>query len=258
MYNITMKNKTKKFLDKLYEVEDFLLGANACICCGKECDSDNDYRLCSRCLKEIPFTQDKFCLRCGEILTGNYDFCYRCKDCEYDFDYARSVMAYTDKTSPIIMRFKYNGRKNYAKPLAYLLKDYFAKSDLIADALTFVPMPVKREKERGYNQGKELCIKFSELTGVPMIDCLIRIKENVKQADLNAKQRAENIKGSFAVIDKTLVKNKEFLIIDDVMTTGATASECAKTLIKAGAKNVQVLTIAKTPSVEVGNMFDKN
>ena len=83
-----------------------------------------------------------------------------------------------------------------------------------------------------------------------------RTKDNVKQATLNAKERSENIKGSFKVIDKNKVKDRELLIIDDVMTTGSTANECAKVLMKAGARNVQVLTLAKTVAGGIDMLID--
>lgn len=238
-------SKLKVSFDKM---ENFLFGSHSCICCKHECDQDNELRLCSKCLENIPFTKDNYCLRCGEIINGNYDYCINCKNHEYEFDRARSVFAYTPYTSPMIMRFKYNGYKSYAPYLAKLLVNYYSTSDLIVDVVTFVPMPVKREKARGYNQAKELCREFSLLSGLPVIDCLVRIKDNFKQSTLNAKERAENIKGSFACINKQLVKNKDILIIDDVLTTGATANECAKVLNRAGARSVSVLSLAKTPS----------
>ncbi len=248
-YNAGMAEGTSKFIKALNVVENFLFEPHSCICCNHECDTDNPYRLCSKCLNEIPFTKDRFCLRCGEILEGDYDYCITCKNREYEFDYARSVFAYTEFTSPMILRFKYNGYKTYAPYLAKLLADFYSKSDLVANAVTFVPMPASRKKARGYNQSRELCQEFSLLTGIPMIDVLVRIKDNTKQSTLNAKQRAENIQGSFATISKGQIKHKDILIIDDVLTTGATANECAKVLNKAGANSVCVLSLAKTPSL---------
>lgn len=248
-----MKETTKENLQKL---EMFLFGSRACICCGKECDGENDYRLCNNCYKNIPFIKDRYCLRCGEIIKGDYDFCLKCKDDVYDFDYSRSVFVYTDLTAPIIMNFKYNGMKSHAIPLAKLLVDYYSTSDLIADSVTYVPMPKKRQKERGYNQSYELAKEFCKLSGLEFIDALERTKEDIRQASLNAKERRENLKGSFKIIDKKLVKGKEILLIDDVSTTGATANECAKILNKAGAKNVQVLTLAKTSVSGIDRLID--
>ncbi|MBR2908872.1 MAG: ComF family protein [Clostridia bacterium] len=248
-----MKETTK---EKIRKVEEFLFGSRACICCGKECDGDNEYKLCKDCMDVIPFTKDNYCLRCGEIIKGDYDYCIKCKDRDFEFDYARSVFAYTELTAPIIFRFKYNGLRSYVYPLTKLLRDYFSTSDLIADSVVFVPMPEKRQKERGYNQSFELAKEFCKLTGLELLEVLERTKDNVKQATLNAKERSENIKGSFKVIDKNKVKDRELLIIDDVMTTGSTANECAKVLMKAGARNVQVLTLAKTVAGGIDMLID--
>ena len=232
---------------------------HACIICTRECDLDNGYRICSRCIDKIPFSKGNYCLKCGEVIKGEYDYCLNCKNVEYNFDYARSVFAYNDLTAPMIMRFKYNGYKSYAPHLGLLLKDFYSTSDLVADTVTYVPMPKAREKERGYNQAFELCKEFSLLTEMPMIDALIRVKEvAIKQATLSGKERRENIKGSFKITDKKLVKDKEILLIDDVFTTGATVSECAKVLMNAGAKNVQVLTLAKTVSGDSSRVLIEN
>ena len=247
VYNIIMNKKLEKFNKKLETIERFLLGAHSCLCCRKECDGDNDYRLCKDCMESIPFTKSNYCLRCGEIIKGDYDYCVKCKDRVYEFDYSRSVFAYNDLTAPIIMNFKYNGCKSHAIYLARLLKDFYIKSDLVADVVTYVPMPKNREKERGYNQSYELAKEFSLLTEMKLIHSLVRVKENVKQATLNAQERSENIKGSFSVLDAKNVKDKDILIIDDVMTTGATANECAKVLYKAGADKVYSLCLSRAP-----------
>lgn len=253
LYNIFM-SKIHEIKNKFSKISDFLFPNHSCICCRKENDSDSPYRICSRCFDKIPFTKDKFCLKCGEIINGDYDFCITCKNKTYNFDYARSVMAYNKTTAPIIMKFKYNGLKSFGLPLAHLLKDFYESSDLIANTVTFVPMPEEREKERGYNQSKVLCEHFSFLTNIPMIDSLYRTRSLPKQSTLNSDDRAKNIKGSFKAINKHEIRGKEILLIDDVMTTGATASECAKVLLSAGAKNVQVLTLCKTPALEVLKM----
>ena len=238
--------KMRKFGEVINKIEDLLFEPHACICCRRECDSDSSYRLCSRCQKVFPFINGKYCLKCGEPIADDYDFCYNCQDSDFVFDRSRSVFAYDDMTRPIIMRFKYNGLKTYAKPLGKMLADYFGSSDLIADVATFVPMPEKRKKKRGYNQAEVLCDEFCKLTGMPMVDALKRVKDIPRQSTLSGKERIENIKGNFAAADNSLVKDKSVLVIDDVVTTGATVNECAKALLKAGAREVMVLSLAKT------------
>ena len=117
----------------------------------------------------------------------------------------------------------------------------------MADVVTYVPMPKTREKERGYNQAKELAGEFCKLSKLPMLDLLTRKDDVVKQSTLSAKERKENIKDSFSAINKARIKGKDILIIDDVSTTGSTTSECANVLKKAKARSVCVLTVCKTP-----------
>jgi len=241
-----MDKKINKIKEKLIRTERFLFKTHNCVCCGRECDLENKYRICSHCLETLDFTGEHFCLTCGDKIDNNYDYCLKCKNDLYNFDKARNIFIYNDLIKTAIMNFKYNGKPEYAEPLGNLLKDYYADSDIIADVVTYVPMPKDREKKRGYNQAKELAKQFSYLTEMPIEDLLERVESVEKQSVLTAKERRENIKGTISAINKHKIKNKDILIIDDVLTTGATASECAKILKQNGAKSVSVLTLAKT------------
>lgn len=234
--------------EKLENLELFLFDPHVCICCNHECDLDNNYRICSKCRDKLNFIGEYYCLKCGDKISSGYDFCINCKNQALDFDYARAVLCYDEISAPMILRFKYNGQKLFRVPLAHLLFDYYKDSDIVADVITYVPMPPSREKERGFNQAKELAIEFSNLTLKPLLDLLERKEDSkIKQSTLNAQERRENIQGSFVAINKEMIKNKDILLIDDVSTTGATASECAKVLKKNKARSVCVLTVCKTP-----------
>jgi len=232
--------------ENLVMAEDFFFNPHCCICCGGECDLDNEYRLCSQCVNRLDFINDNFCLKCGEKIGSGYDYCLTCKEKSFDFDYARAVVCYNDCSAPMILKFKYNGQAWYKTPLSHFLFDYYKDSDIIADCVTYVPMPENREKERGYNQSRLLAEEFSKLSNLPLLDLLTRKEETIKQATLSAEERRKNIIGSFLLIDKQLIKGRDILLIDDVSTTGATANECAKILKKGKARSVIVLTIAKT------------
>lgn len=245
-----MRSKKETMLKILNSVEDFLFKPHSCLFCGCECD-DDEYRICFRCEKELDYIGEKYCLKCGTKIDGDYDFCIECKSTPHNFKFARSVLIYNEKSSPAILRFKYGGRKTFALPLAKLLVKRFLETEILADVVTFVPMPKEREKQRGYNQSRELCQEFSNLTQIPMIESLERIKLVERQATLGKQDRKKNLEGSFGAVNKSNFKGKEILLIDDVVTTGATADECAKTLLNAGAKNVFVLSIAKTPNFKI-------
>lgn len=243
-----MSNIKDKIVKGINYLEDFLFNPHSCMFCGCECD-DDELRICFRCKEDLDFIKDRFCLKCGTLLLGDYDFCIECKNESHEFEMARSVLLYNQKSAPAILKFKYGGRKAYAIPLAKLLAKRYAESDILADIVTFVPMPEDRKKQRGYNQSEELCKEFSLLTGIKMVETLKRIKNTERQATLGKEERRKNLQGSFGAVAKKCFKDKDVLIIDDVVTTGATADECAKTLLKAGARSVSVLSVAKTPAL---------
>lgn len=232
--------------NKLGKTEDFLFPAHSCLCCGSECDTFDGYRICSRCAPNLHKIGNNFCQKCGTFIKGNFSLCLHCKDIERHFNKARSIYIYDDNFAPIILKTKFGKAKTPAIALGKMLADYFKTSDVIGEVVTFVPMPVSRQKERGYNQAEEICKEFSRLTEIPMIDALEKQETMFKQAKLNFDERQQNIIDTFSIKDKSLVKGKHVLLIDDVITTGATTSECAKVLYKAGAKNVDVLSVAHT------------
>ena len=114
------------------------------------------------------------------------------------------------------------------------------------DIVLPVPLHPKRLKERGFNQSGLLAKEFSRMQGLPVsFDLLIRKNWTEPQTRLNRKERLENVKGAFSLCDASAVRGRRVLLIDDVFTTGTTLSECAKTLKKAGASEVHVLTVTR-------------
>ncbi len=231
---------------KLNSVEDFLFPAHSCLCCGSECDTFDGYRICSRCAPKLRKIDHNFCQKCGTLIKGDYALCLHCMDIERHFNKARSIYVYDENFAPIILKMKFGKAKSPSIAIGKMLADYFAESDLLGEVVTFVPMPTSRQKDRGYNQAEEICKQFSLLTEIPMVDTLNKQETAYKQAKLGYDERQQNIINTFSIKDKSLVKNKCVLLIDDVITTGATVSECAKVLLKAGAKQVDVLSVAHT------------
>jgi len=117
----------------------------------------------------------------------------------------------------------------------------FADCDLVIP----VPLHRARHRERGFNQSDVLAEGISEATSVPLARGALRRKRNTRdQTYLNALQRAENVKGAFAVEEPDRIDGKKVILVDDVMTTGATLNECARTLCAAGALDVFAATLA--------------
>ena len=169
-----------------------------------------------------------------------------CKAARPEFDLARSALVYEGEAMRLVLRLK-RGEKFLSETLAQILLPML-EDFADADALTFVPMTEKAEKERGYNQSKLLAERLAEASGLELLSSVRKLHETPPQKSLNLKQRRENLKSCFKIEDKKSFRDKKVVLIDDVLTTGATASELARRMKKAGAVRVYVLTVASVPN----------
>ena len=140
-----------------------------------------------------------------------------------------------------INQFKFYGLNRLSRPLGMLLIHLDIPR---ADGIVPVPLSIKRLRERGFNQSLLIARVVSKMTGIPLfMDTLVKKKDTLPQIGLSAKERLLNLKNAFTVEEN--IRDRRLLLIDDVMTTGATVRECSKQLIKAGAKEVIVLILAR-------------
>ena len=209
-----------------------------CNSCGIETFDGN---LCPECLKNTTFNDKATCPVCGRKVVRS-EICIECKAKPPLFDYAVSALIYEGTAVKLIHKFK-NGD-------AYL-KDYFA--DLIVSKMTdfpqidyiaFVPMTKKAELKRGYNQSRLLAESISQRIDVPVCDVIEKVKDTLGQKALSGADRAKNLEGSFKAKQKNALLDKNVLLVDDILTTGATADAISMALFKAGAKRVYLATIA--------------
>ena len=148
---------------------------------------------------------------------------------------------YEGALSEAINQLKFHGIKRLSKPLGSLLLSCELP---LTDGIIPVPLTTRGLRERGFNQSLLISRVISGKTEIPLfMDILMKKKETPPQIGLTAKQRLVNLKNAFEV--KGDVKDLRLLLVDDVMTTGATVTECSKALLKAGAKDVTVLTLAR-------------
>lgn len=157
-----------------------------------------------------------------------------------------SPFSYKDKIKSAICDYKFRGKLDYcnifSQEMANLVQKYFKNIDII----TSVPLHKSRQKERGFNQSANLAQKIGETIKIKYLDLLIKTKNNKIQHNLSKKDRIENVKNAYDIMDKNLIKNKNILLCDDIITTGNTLKECAKILLENGAKNVYCATIASS------------
>lgn len=218
----------------------------SCVCCGNEI-FDKVNGICESCDKTLPYITGRICLHCGEPLISDGDYCKKCKGKKFIYDRAITVFEFNGSARNLVLGLKYNNQKYLAKSLGKFLEDMYVKSKLFADLIIPVPLCEKRLKARKYNQAELIANELANNINIEIrTDILFRVKETPTQTKLNFSERQQNLKDAFKVKNRRLIKNKTIFLIDDVLTTGATVTECAKTLKNAGAKCVYVLAVCHT------------
>lgn len=202
--------------------------------------------LCGSCNDELPRLTSA-CARCAEPLSGELAaeaLCGQCLVTPPAFERCLSLFRYQPPTDYLIQALKFHGRLELALLLGNLMAEWLSQvTETKPDCLVPVPLHAHRLRERGFNQATEIAKQVARRLGCSLdIHCCERIKTTAPQSDLSKKDRAKNMKGAFKV-HKAL--SGHIVILDDVMTTGSTAHELAKTLLKAGAERVDVWVCAR-------------
>ena len=221
-----------------------------CAGCGGPA-KDTEGFLCWNCLAGMPFVHLPFCARCGDPVEGRVDssyICYACTAAEPCFERARSAVRYRGVAQQLLRAFKYDGALWLEPDLHRLLHGCVESqfTDLEADAVVCVPLYPARERDRGFNQARLLAVALARQLHKPFLPgCLRRVRPTPTQTHLTAPQRAANVKGAFKVRKPEWIDGQRLLLVDDVMTTGATVNECARVLKEGGAARVYVATLAR-------------
>ena len=201
--------------------------------------------VCDNCYPELPF-QTLSCRQCGQPFAGFSDLCGRCLANPPHFDACFCPFEYSDCIRDLIIKLKYQERPELAHKAAQLLANEVLANEIpMPELLVPVPMHIKRLRKRGFNQANLLARHLGKLLSVRVDHCfIIKSRLTPRQAGLSLKQRRRNLSGSFSARKKTAVKSAA--IIDDVVTTGATAGEIAKIMKKKGVDYIQVWGVAHT------------
>lgn len=238
-----------------------------CDCCGAEIFEYPVKRLCDSCAEALMRNDGLRCAKCGRK-TVSQGICLNCKAKLPLFTRGLSPLVYGGETASLVNRIK-NGNRRLAYFFAEEMSDVFLRSlteeDLgryalnvdagVKNTLLVVPVPLTKEKRntRGYNQAEELAYiitgKLSD-AGVSVTldtELLQKRRENTPQKDLGFAARAKNVAGAYHVHKRKTCQGASILLVDDIMTTGATGSECSKLLFSAGAQEVFFLTAVSLP-----------
>jgi ComF family protein len=228
-----------------------LLYPRLCLGCRAGLSGTDRHYLCAACEAALPRFGPEACPKCGQGLGPAAPVEARCLDCigrPLAFDGAVALGPYRDLLRDLVLQLKFGGERVIAGDLGRLLAERLAADPRAAGLEAVVPVPLHRgtERARGYNQAALLAEILGRRLGRPVVTgALVKARATEPQATLDAARRAGNIAGAFAVRRPERVAGWRLLLVDDVMTTGATANECARALKNAGAARVGVVTVAR-------------
>lgn len=231
--------------DSFFELLLTLVYPHKCFCCGKVLVGTG--YLCAGCGQTLPLTGGVLCVHCGK----HTDACM-CERLAVPTDAVQCMapLYYTDAIAHGIHRFKYEGRQYYADFLAELMEGEVRRNftDGMPDAITYVPMHRKKERQRGFCPTRLLAKKLSTRLDLPVRDSLLlHTGQGCAQMELDSfEERMENARSVYRAVGRARLEGSSFLLVDDVLTTGCTAHRCAQLLLEQGAEQVYILVAATT------------
>ncbi|MDD5477621.1 MAG: ComF family protein [Candidatus Omnitrophica bacterium] len=229
-----------------------LIYPNYCLVCKNRVEATKERDLvCRGCWDKVEKNLPPFCASCGRHLDAKAiekNTCASCANVKFYFDRAFSPCPYTGSVKKLIHEFKYGGKDYLGKPLGSIMNTFIRDYNLPIQHLDFiipVPLHKSRQREREFNQAEILSRQVAEEFNKELLtEALIRSKPTKTQTELTLEERRRNVEESFRVARPELIKDTNLLLIDDVLTTGATSNEAAKSLKQAGAKIVLLMTLA--------------
>jgi ComF family protein len=252
-YFATTRDLTDSHFRRILDGLLNLFYPDTCLICAQPVSRSRDCGVCSNCwhnLLALRITPPQ-CPSCGLPLPNFNDdsehLCLVCSQQLPPFSGARSFGYYSAELRQVIHALKFQGRKNLVGLLAPLLAgafwDSWDRADF--DFIVSVPLYVRRRRERGFNQSELLARFLARLIALPNIRALRRVRPTRPQVGLTDIQRQENVRNAFRCNNPQEIMSRRILLIDDVMTTGATVASAAHALMEAGASRVSVLTAAR-------------
>lgn len=205
-------------------------------------------------LKELLFPSR--CILCRKLLKKDEtDLCHPCRSTQEAFSCGKIHFPFVARWSALwyykgdvrgsILRYKFGNRQSYASAYGRLLAMKLSREFPEFDILTWVPISAKRRRKRGFDQVELIAQAVARELGCDAVPALLRIRDSVPQSSLRtAAQRRANVLGAYIPVDPEFLSGKTVLLLDDVITTGATVSECARTLLTAGAQKVLCAAVA--------------
>jgi len=248
-------------LDSIFSIKESLLDTlfpRRCVFCDSARVETKSF-LCGECRESIRVISRPFCSQCGLPTPGlalqSNGLCGRCLSAPPPYMRARYGVYYEGQLREALIRFKYYAALSLGNTLSDALTAAFHRHYEATEFDVIIPVPVHRKRlfKRGFNQAVILAAKLSSKAMLPLDRrSLIKLMDTVPQARLPKAERVKNLRNSFGILDNGNVREKRILLVDDVTTTGSTITEATKTLLKAGASQVDALVLA----LRTGDSFD--
>ncbi len=239
-----MKNFTEKIKRIANKTLDILFPNDfKCILCGKDLFS-NEYVFCKECLLDDIFNEGNRCVKCDTIIKEGNIICDHCKNSKRFFEKCVCPLNYNDKVKNAILKFKEDNARFLARPFAELIINRLKEENIQFDIIVPVPSHIKTIKRRGYNPSLLLANEIGRILNKPVMEVLVKNVITSKQKFLNYEDRQNNLLDSMTLVDKTSIRGKTILLVDDVITTCATINTCSSLLVKA--KKIYACGVART------------
>ena len=220
------KEKLNTFSEKIL---DLLFPSNIkCIFCGK--DKPNEDYFCENCLNDKIFNLGNKCIKCDTSIKEGNIICDNCKSVKKYFEKCFCPLIYKDNVKKSILKFKDDNAKYLAKPFADLIHKRILEENVDFDIIVPVPSHEKTVAKRGYNPALLIAEEISKLSNKPVEKVLVKNVLSKNQKNLTFSERQTNLENCMKLVDKEIIKNKNILIVDDIITTCATINACASLL----------------------------
>ena len=240
------ENRFKKFWTKVNSFVDKILFPDdiKCLFCGKDVSDFENKPYCDECEKEIEFNKGNRCIICDEPIDNEAIVCDNCQKNKRFFKRAFCPFLYSGKVRTAILGYKDSNQRYKAKTFAKYIANRIQESGVEIDCVTYVPLTKKKLRERSFNQAELLAKEIAKILNIEVLSIFEKTKDVYGQKFSNFKERQANMKDLYKLISTKLDKEKNYLIVDDIITTGATVNYCAG-LIEKKVKNVYVCAIAR-------------
>jgi ComF family protein len=218
-----------------------------CAACERPCEGG--FPACESCLSKLEQLETaSACNRCARPVAGSGAWCPWCVGKGiYPFEQIVNLGMYKEPLRRLIHRMKYNGRWPLAEQLAHRLWEQQKVRNLLESAEVIIPVPLHRWKQiaRGYNQSQVIACWLGKKSRKLMARPIVRLRATISQTQLRSHQkRIENLQDAFGLIDESSVRGKHVVVVDDVMTTGATLQEIGRTLLQAQPSRLSAIVLA--------------